>query len=193
MPSDKNLICFLFILISLTNLNCVSSQASTSLALSVDIDPIYSIASAGDKILIQINLIKLDEQIKKDIILSLSLVDSEGKIISKSTETIALATRASSVSGLYIPKSTNKGVYTIDVEVFDITEENLLGRASKEIIIEKTKITRADVYLMGFCSITIGLFILIIILYKRNKALNKSQKITRQDIEEYLRQIRNQI
>ena len=173
MPACKILMIFLFLIISLISISYVVSQASIS--LSIKIEPEYLIMSAGDRMLIQINLIQLGDQRRKDVTVSLSLVDSEGKTIDKSTETIALETQASLVSILDIPKDANAGIYDINVDVSDTNKENLLGKASKEIIIEKTKITRENIYLIGICLGVIALFILLVILYKQNRNLHKGR------------------
>jgi hypothetical protein len=182
---SKTLLIFLFFVIILLNLNYINSQAN--IVLSIDVEPEYSIVSAGDPVIMQINLIQLGGgQEKKDIIVSLCLVDSEGKASLFSTETISLETRASLVSRLDIPENANNGIYKINVEIFDINEKNMLGKASKEIIIEKTRITRGDIYLIGFCLSIIILFILIIVLYRQNKFYHSKTKITKSDIKNYL-------
>lgn len=191
MPLSKILMCFLFFAIGLINISYAASQANV--ALSVDIEPEYSIVSAGDRMIIQINLIQLGDQRRKDVTLSLSLIDNQGKAIYKSTETIALETRASLVSKLNVPENANNGIYNIDVKILDVKGENLIAQASKEIIIEKTKITRTEIYLIGIYLIVISLFIIMIILYKRNRAFIKisKQKVTKQDIQKYLMRRRN--
>lgn len=185
MLPSKLLICFfLFLIINLINTGCVASQATIS--LSVDIEPDYSIVSAGNDVIMQINLIQLGGQKGRDVIVFLSIADAEGNVIAQSTETTALRTRSSLVSRLNIPKDANEGAYTVNVKIFDINEEDLLAETSRQIIIETTKITRADVYLIGFCLAIIALFVLIIILYRRIKHLHSKEKITKSDVKKYL-------
>ncbi|MCX6749218.1 MAG: hypothetical protein NTW17_00535 [Candidatus Pacearchaeota archaeon] len=186
MPDFKILMCFLFLLIGLINIGCVASQENV--ALSINIEPEYSIVSVGDNVIMQINLIQLGDQKRRDVIVSLSLIGNENKIIYESTQTIALETRASLISQLRIPENTDNGIYNVNVEILDMTEKNLLGKASKEIVVEKSVVTRIDVYLVGFYLTLIGLFVLVIMLYEKNKMLNSKAKITKFEIETYLKQ-----
>lgn len=181
--SKKPLI-FLFSVIILLSLSYITSQANV--VLSIDIEPEYSIVSAGDPVIIQINLIQLGNQERKDVIVLLSLVNSEDKASLLSTETIALETRASLVSRLDIPEKATSGVYTVNVEVFDINKTNILGKASRIIIIEKTRISRGDIYLIGFYLSIIVSFVLLIILYRQNRYYRPKTKITKLDVENYL-------
>ena len=185
MPRSKILMCFLFLVINLITIGYVSSQESVT--LSIKIEPEYSIVSIGDNVIMQINLIQLGDQKRRDVIVSISLIDTENKTIDRSTQTIALETRASLVSQLRIPENTDNGIYKVNAEVFDMSEKSLLGKASKDIIIERSIVTREDVYLVGFFLGIILLFVLIV-LYEKNKALSSKAKVTKSDIEEYLKQ-----
>jgi len=186
MSDFKILRCFLFLLISLINIGYVASQENV--VLSISIEPEYSIVSVGDKVIMQINLIQLGDQKRRDVIVSLSLIDNENKTIYESTQTIALETRASLVSQLRIPENTDNGIYEVNAKILDMTEKNLLGKASKEIVVEKSVVTRIDVYSVGFYLTLIGLFVLVIILYEKNKMLSSKAKITKFEIETYLKQ-----
>ncbi len=186
MPDSKILICLLFLVISLINAGYVASQEN--ITLFINIEPEYSIVSVGDKVIMQINLIQLGDQKRRDVIVALSLIDTENKTIDRSTQTIAFETRASLISQLRIPENTDNGIYKVNAEIFDMAEENLLAKASKEIIIERSIVTRADVYSVGFYLSLVALFVLLIMVYKRNKALNSKGKITKLDVEEYLKQ-----
>ena len=75
MLHSKILICFLAI--NLINISYVDSQANIS--LSVDISPKYSIVSAGDDVIMQINLMQSGEQSRKDVIVAVSLFDSSNQ------------------------------------------------------------------------------------------------------------------
>ena len=184
MLHSKILICFLAI--NLINISYVDSQANIS--LSVDISPKYSIVSAGDDVIMQINLMQSGGQSRKDVIVAVSLFDSSNQGILKSTETVALETRASLVSELSIPENTKSGIYNVKVEIFDVNEKDLFAKTSKEITV-KNKITAKDIYFVGSLLIIIAFIIFIIILYKHNRDLQRShkQKITKQNIRNYLR------
>jgi hypothetical protein len=185
MPSCKILIIFLFFGIILINLGYVTSQADIS--LSVDVYPKSLVASAGDEILLQINLVQLLDQKRKDVVLSLSLVDINNKSIYESRQSIALETQASIVERLNLPDNIEEGNYNINIEVFDVNEENLLGWASKEIVVAN-KITREDIYLIGIYLIAIFLVVLVAMTYKHNRDFHRDhkQRITKRDIVKYM-------
>lgn len=188
MPKKINVFFFvaMSLIMGLISIGYVTSQANVS--LSVNIEPAYLIVSAGDLVVIQVNLIQLGDQARRDVVASLSLVDSSGKVIPISTETIALETKASFITKLNIPKEANTGAYNVDVELFGVNGKDLLAKASRQIVIEKTAITHAEIYLMGFFLSVVNLFLLTVVFYKKNKNLSSKPKIAKSDIEEYLRQ-----
>lgn len=185
MSLPKLLIFFLLFTISLINIDYADSQESIS--LSIDVYPKDLIASAGDEALIQINLIQLGNQIRRDVVVSLFLVDKNNKSAYTQKETVALETKASMVTRLKIPKDIKKGIYNINIQIFDINEENLLGKAS-EIIIIKNKITKEDIYSMGIYLNITFFIVFVIILYKHNRDFHRKheERITKQDIWKYL-------
>ncbi len=158
----------------LINIGFVASQASIS--LSVDAYPKEGIVSAGDKVLLQINLIQLLNRERKDVVVAISLVDDKNEIVDRSTETIALETKASFISRLNIPKDAKEGDYTIKIEVFDVTGENLLGIASKDITLENG-ITTEDIYKIGIYLTVAFLIVLILMIYKHNRDFHKGHKL----------------
>lgn len=164
---------FLFLGINLINISYVTSQASIS--LSIDIEPEYSIVSAGDEVIMQINLMQLGDQRRKDVIVSLFLLDDKNQGILKSTETITLETKASMIAKLNIPENVKEGIYSINIEIFDVKEENVLGKASERIII-KNRITTDDIYFVGSLLLIIAFIIFIIILYKHNRDFHRSHR-----------------
>jgi len=155
-------------------LNLSSSQ--NGIITSLKVEPEYSSVSPGERMQIQISLVQLGNNPKKDVKVTVYIKGLQDNAFAKEEQTAALQTQASLIANLAVPNDLEEGSYTIAVEVSDINTGALLSTASQRFIVRNGKDKEsfdADkrLYFYALYLLIGGLILLIIILYLQNKMM----------------------
>lgn len=164
----KKCLVLLLILMSLLLLPPAHSQ-NEYMTLDINIPVQFSEVAAGDFILVVVDIYCFRSTGKKDVTLTYTMKDKEGKIITTKTTTVAVETHLSDISKIDIPKDALPGTYTLEVEARYPKGESLKASEDFKVVrsisdIEGKDYNRYVLYLVILISILA--FFAIYLIYR---------------------------
>ena len=106
--------------------------------ITVDIPDKYKKVYAGDELLANIKLINLGSAGRVDVFLDYSIADSEGNVILKKKETVAVETQANFVRTFDIREDAEPGIYHIYANIIYADGKEAVSDISFEIMNKQT-------------------------------------------------------
>ena len=177
MIKKKLILLTLGIIIILTALAIKIQASDSQIIVKINIEPEYTQISPSEEVIIQIALLSLNTGSVKDVKIKTSLFNEDKDEISIKEQTLALETQASFIKTVKIPENVKEGVYEIQIEVTDISNEELLGIASQRVIVTNKNILESvsydNVLKLALSILILSLIIFLIFLWIKIKQLHK--------------------